>query len=80
MLATAAMPAVAAAAQGEAAAAPRAITTETVWVKGKGAAELLERVNRMHAEMAAKGFRFASLAPYTENGDVLGLLVTYVRD
>ncbi len=34
----------------------------------------------MHAKMGAEGWRFASLAAHTENGDTEGLWVTYVRD
>jgi hypothetical protein len=32
-----------------------------------------------HAEMEAHGWRFEHLAVYTENGDLVGFFVTYVR-
>ena len=36
-------------------------------------------ISRKHEEMAAQGWRFAHLAPYTENGDLVGFFVTYLR-
>jgi hypothetical protein len=57
----------------------RTTTTETVCVKGKGQAELAEKINKMHAEMAAKGFRFVSMTPYSERGEMLGMFLTYQR-
>lgn len=45
-------------------------------MREKGAAEAL---TRSHSNFAAKGYRFASLAPYDENGDLQGFFVTYTR-
>lgn len=36
-------------------------------------------MTRRHAEMAERGWRFADAAVYTENGDLEGLFLTYVR-
>ena len=38
-----------------------------------------KRINESHAEMEAKGWRFLSLETYTENGDLVGFFVTYVK-
>jgi hypothetical protein len=38
-----------------------------------------KRINESHAEMEAKGWRFLDLEPYTENGDLIGFFVTYVK-
>jgi hypothetical protein len=51
----------------------------TVWVDGKGQTSFAKKVNEMHAEMEAKGWKFVDLAIYTENGDMQGAFVTYVR-
>ncbi len=59
-----------------------AATATTVFVdanfggRKNGAAKAL---SKKHAEMEAQGWRFAHLAPYTENGDLVGFFVTYVR-
>jgi maltose-binding protein MalE len=58
---------------------PVAQNTMTVWVDGKGQSGFAERVNRIHAEMEAKGWKFGNLAIYTEDGDMKGAFVTYVR-
>jgi len=80
LVAATAAPAAGLASPAQDAAGPRSTAIETVWVKGKDEEELVERVNRMHAEMAAKGYRYASLSTYAKSGVVIGLLVTYVRD
>lgn len=36
-------------------------------------------MTRRHAEMAEQGWRFADSAIYTENGDLEGMFLTYVR-
>jgi hypothetical protein len=59
--------------------APVAQNTTTVWVNGKGQAGFSEKVNAVHAEMEAKGWKFADLEIYTEDGDMQGAFVTYVR-
>ncbi len=41
---------------------------------------MANQLTKKHAEFAAKGYDFASMAPYTENGDLQGFFVTYTRD
>jgi ABC-type sugar transport system substrate-binding protein len=53
--------------------------TTTVWVDGKGQSGFAEKLNKMHADMEAKGSKFSDLEIYTENGDMKGAFVTYVR-
>jgi hypothetical protein len=55
-------------------------TIKTVFVSGHGESSMADKVNKMHAEMAAKGWKFADLDIYTENSDMQGIFVTYVRD
>jgi hypothetical protein len=54
-------------------------TAKTVWVDGSGESSMADKVNKLHADMASKGWTFASLEVYTEDGDMQGLFVTYVR-
>jgi len=54
--------------------------TQTVWLAGKGKADFADRMNRMHAEMSAKGFRFVDTILYIEDGDMQGVFITYARD
>ena len=58
---------------------PVAQNVQTVWVDGKGQASFSEKVNKMHAEMEAKGFKFAAMQIYVEDGDMQGAFVTYVH-
>ena len=44
--------------------------------KDKAAKNVTER----HAEMALKGWRFVDMEVYTENGDLEGFYLSYVRD
>jgi hypothetical protein len=55
-------------------------TATTVWVDGGGQDSMANKTNKVHAEMTAKGWRFANLEVYTEDGDMKGIFVTYVRD
>ena len=55
-------------------------TIKTVWLDGKGQSSMADKINKLHAEMAAKGWSFASLEVYTEDGDMQGLFITYVRE
>ena len=64
----------------EATAAPATITTVFVDANfGSRKAGAAKQLNAKHAEMAAQGWKFAGLAPYNENGDLVGFFVTYVR-
>lgn len=52
----------------------------TVFIDGQGQSSYADKVNKTHAAMAAKGWKFADLAVYTEDGDMKGAFVTYTRD
>ncbi len=71
------------AATPSAAAAPAGWTkATTVFVNtviGSRTGGSAKRLNESHAEMEAKGWRFMSLETYTENGDLVGFFVTYVK-
>lgn len=41
---------------------------------------LASQLNKSHAKYAAKGYRFAAMQTYAENGDLQGMFVTYTRD
>ena len=62
---------------------PQSGSSITVYVKArftrrtKGAAKSLTKSHREYEEM---GYRFAALAPYTENGDLQGFFVTYTKN
>jgi len=75
--APAAAPAVAAAAAS--AGWTKATTVFVNTVMGSRTGGSAKRINEMHAEMEAKGWRFMSLETYTENGDLVGFFVTYVK-
>ena len=53
--------------------------TTTVWIDGKGQQGFSEKLNKMHAQMEAKGWKFGDLEIYTEDGDMKGAFVTHVR-
>jgi hypothetical protein len=68
---------------------PAAVSAPAGWTKattvfvntvlGSRTGGSAKRINESHAEMEAKGWRFMSLETYTENGDLVGFFVTYVR-
>ncbi len=80
-LAQAQMPAAAPAVAAAAASAgwTKATTVFVNTVMGSRTGGSAKRINEMHAEMEAKGWRFMSLETYTENGDLVGFFVTYVK-
>ena len=41
--------------------------------------ELVDKTNKSHKEMGAKGWQFKSLEIYDEDGDLTGFFVTYIR-
>ena len=55
-------------------------TITTVWVNGSGQGSMADAVNKVHAQMAAKGWKFVDIEIYTEDGDMEGMFVTYERD
>jgi uncharacterized protein YabE (DUF348 family) len=52
---------------------------QTVWVDGSGQSSMAKEATEKHAEMAKQGWKFQDLDVYTEDGDMKGLFVTYVR-
>ena len=58
---------------------PVAQNTTTVWIDGKGYKGFAEKLNKMHGVMEAQGWKFGDSEIYTENGDMQGAFVTYVR-
>ena len=61
---------------------PAATETKTVWVdahfgfrKKSGA----KGINKIHKDMEAKGWSFADMELYDENGDLEGFFITYTR-
>lgn len=40
---------------------------------------MANRLTKSHAEYAARGYRYADMAPYNENGDLVGFFVTYTK-
>jgi ABC-type sugar transport system substrate-binding protein len=75
-LASAALFAVATHAKDE---APVAQNVTTVFVPGKGQSGFAAKVNEMHAQMEAKGWKFGDMEVYSENGDMQGAFLTYVH-
>ena len=57
----------------------RPVETQTVWVKGHDSDELVATINKTHVEMAAKGFLFATMTPFTQHGTIGGVFLTYIR-
>lgn len=53
---------------------------KTVWVDGSGQSSMADKVSKKHAEMVKEGWKFQDLDVYTEDGDMKGLFVTYVRE
>lgn len=40
---------------------------------------LAGQLTRSHADFAARGYHYVDMAPYNENGDLVGVFVTYSR-
>ena len=55
-------------------------TIKTVFVDGHGQSSMADKVNKVHADMAAKVWKFVDLDIYIENEDMQGFFVTYVRE
>jgi len=58
---------------------PPAQNVLTVFVNGKGQSSFAEKLNEEHAKMEAKGWKFGDMEIYTEDGDMQGAFVTYVK-
>lgn len=63
-----------------AAAPPDAVTVFVDATFGMRKDHLAKQLTKSHASYAAKGYHFAGMQAYNENGDLQGLFVTYVRD
>jgi len=53
---------------------------KTVWIDGKGQGSMADKASKSHAAMAKDGWKFQDMDVYTEDGDMKGLFVTYVRE
>lgn len=53
---------------------------KTIWVDGSGQSSMADKASKKHAEMAKDGWKFQDLDVYTEDGDMKGLFVTYIRE
>jgi len=40
---------------------------------------MADKLNKSHAEYAARGYHYVDMAAYNENGDLVGFFVTYAR-
>jgi hypothetical protein len=40
---------------------------------------MANKLTQTHAQYAARGYHFVDMAPYNENGDLVGFFVTYAR-
>jgi hypothetical protein len=56
-----------------------AATMKTVFVDKGSASSVTKAVNALHAKMEADGWVVQNVSVYTEDGDLEGLFVTYVR-
>lgn len=54
-------------------------TMTTVFVNKGSAGSVTKALNKLHAKMEAEGWSYADMEVYTEDGDLEGIFVTYVR-
>ncbi|QRP65112.1 hypothetical protein I6J77_06670 [Rhodanobacter sp. FDAARGOS 1247] len=40
---------------------------------------MANQLTKSHADYAARGYRYVDMAPYNENGDLVGFFVTYTK-
>jgi hypothetical protein len=57
--------------------AAKSITT--VFVSKGSASSVTKALNKLHAKMEAEGWAYADMEVYTEDGDLEGIFVTFVR-
>jgi hypothetical protein len=57
--------------------AAKSITT--VFVSKGSASSVTKALNKLHAKMEAQGWAYSDMEVYTEDGDLEGIFVTYVR-
>jgi hypothetical protein len=51
----------------------------TLFVNKGSASAVLKSINALHAKMEAEGWKYQDMSVYTEDGDLEGVFVTYVR-
>lgn len=51
----------------------------TLFVEKGSASAVLKAINALHAKMEAEGWSYRDMSVYTEDGDLEGVFVTYVR-
>lgn len=54
-------------------------TIRTVFIAKGNSSAVTKAMNAMHAKMEAEGWTYRDMGVYTEDGDLAGLFVTYVR-
>ena len=54
-------------------------TMVTVYISAHGGSSIASKVNEMHKTMEAQGWRFANMEVHTENADMEGAWITYVK-
>jgi len=54
-------------------------TVVTIYVSAGSGKGVAEDANKAHAKYVASGYAFADMEPYTENGDLQGAWITYVK-
>lgn len=59
---------------------PQTVTVFVDATFGMRKNHMARKLTKSEAEYAAKGYHFAQMVAYTENGDLEGFFVTYVRD
>ena len=58
---------------------PPAKTMITVFIDKGSSSAVTKAINSMHAKMEAGGWTYKDMGVYTEDGDLQGVFVTYVR-
>ena len=59
--------------------ADTATNTRTVFIDKGSAGAVVKALNKSHAKMEAEGWTYVDMGVYTEDGDLEGIFVTYVR-
>jgi len=59
--------------------APETVTVFVDATFGMRKTHMATQLTRSHADYAARGYRYVDMAPYNENGDLVGFFVTYTR-
>ncbi|HEX5305238.1 MAG TPA: hypothetical protein VFW82_04035 [Dyella sp.] len=59
--------------------APETVTIFVDATFGLRKGHMAKQLTKSHAEYAARGYRYVDMAPYSENGDLVGFFVTYTR-